>query len=146
MEIFALNLQTGGCQDACNPAALGRVLPIQRAQHLYVPVQQDGGDRAPRGAGFRAIPGTQHERGAMKLEARQTLLTRPGPGRLPVHPALQSSRIAVAPEEVLIEWKEDAGARRLVTILEPKPMIAGVVFGDGMESVVRQFAVKERSG
>lgn len=46
----------------------------------------------------------------------------------------------MTPEEMLIERKEDARARRFITVLEPEAVIARFILGNAVQAVARQFA------
>jgi len=41
---------------------------------------------------------------------------------------------------MLVERKEDTGVGRFSTMLEPEPVIPGLVFSNGVQAVAGQFA------
>lgn len=134
-QITALDHGSARIQKTRELTAFGRVLPVDRAQRLDVPVEEEAGDDAARRAGFDAVPGAQHQRRTMELKRGQALFTRPAARAQPLQPPHQPAGIAVAPPEMRIDREKNGRLQRLSTIPKPEVMIALVIIGNGMQSV-----------
>jgi hypothetical protein len=126
-------------ENAGDPSALRRVLPVESTHGLDAAIEEHARDGATRCAGLHAVPGAKHEGGAMELERGQALLAWPGTGQLAVQPPFQATRVAITPPEMRVEREQNSGFDRAGALREPEPMIAIVIVDDSMESLVGQF-------
>nr|WP_245429097.1 hypothetical protein [Phyllobacterium phragmitis] len=77
----------------------------------------------------------------MDLEGREALRARQDAGSLSLKPSYEAARIAVTPEEVLVDRQNDGRLGRLVTIGKPQPVIAIVVGDEGVETIPGKPAI-----
>ena len=109
-QITAVDGFSGGFQDTGKATPFGRALPVDRPHGGNIWIEEDGGDLPLRCSGLHAIPGAQHQRCLMTLEAGQALCAGPLPGREAVEEAVEPHHIANTPEKMLIAGNDEGHA------------------------------------